>query len=562
MLSFSLRTLFSMDRRPRRKSRILPLAEQLEIRALLSALTKGGINSGSIGLKAEVDPWTFTGAKNDQVELISTSTALISGFNAYSEVFDPAGYPVASFWAGSNTELKLNLSGTYTVRVRDDNYTQTGRYTIGLEGIKPISPTPIALVKGGIVSGSITTALEKDQLTFTGKIGDRYEIITTSTARTAGFNAYTQVFAPSGTSVAGFWAGDNVILDLKENGTYLVQIRDDNYTQDGTYTVGLEGIKPISPGPVALPKGGIGSGWITKALEKDQFTFTGKIGERYEIITTSTARTAGFNAYTQVFAPSGTSVAGFWAGDNVILDLKENGTYLVQIRDDNYSQDGTYRIGLEGIKPISPTPNALVKGGIVIGSINTALEKDQLTFTGTIGERYEIITTSTARTAGFNAYTQVFAPSGTSVAGFWAGDNVVLDLKENGTYLVQVRDDNYSQDGSYTVGLEGVKPRSPNARALSPQTTVSGSIIAATQKDQWFITVPAGKKLSITLSGTAVDVGFAAYAEVYSSVGAKIGGIWAGTTTLTLPAGGGYLIQIRDAGLFKRGGYKLKAWFV
>ena len=93
-------------------------------------------------------------------------------------------------------------------------------------------------------------------------------------------------------------------------------------------------------------------------------------------------------------------------------------------------------------------------------------------------------------------------------------------------------------------------------------TTVSGSIIAAIQKDQWFITVPTGKKLSITLSGTAVDVGFAAYAEVYSSVGAKIGGIWAGTTTLTLPTGGGYLIQIRDAGLFKRGGYKLKAWFV
>jgi DUF971 family protein len=381
----------------------------------------------------------------------------------------------------------------------------------------------------------------------------------------SGFNAYAEVFAPSGNRVTHFWPGTNVVLqNFLETGNYMVQVRDDNYTQTGTYTIGLEGLKPISLNPVPLVKGGITSDSILSAVEKDQFTFSAKPGDRYEIITTSTARMAGFTAYTEVFAPSGNRIAHFWPGTNVVLqDFRETGVYMVQVRDNNYADTGDFTIGLEGLKPISPDPAPLAKGGIASGSILTAVEKDQFTFSARPGDRYEIITTSTATMSGFNAYAEVFAPSGNRVTHFWPGTNVVLqDFRETGNYMVQVRDDNYTQTGTYTIGLEGLKPISPDARVLVPATTISASITAATQKDQWYMSVPVGKRLSITLSQTRIDSGFDVYADVYSSSGVRIGGLWSGTTTFTLPGAGVYLIQVRDGRQFFRGSYRLRAWLV
>ena len=563
-LALKLSVWFPMKRRRLLRSSCMA-AEVLEFRALLSPLVKGGISYGTIGAKGEVDTWTFNAAIGDRVELISTSAAGGSGFSAFAELYSPSGRRISSFWSNMNIAIDLSEPGSYSVKVRDDDRIQTGNYTIGLEGLKPISPGPVALTKGGIVSGSILTAVEKDQFTFSAKPGDRYEIITTSTARVAGFTAYTEVFAPSGRRISQLWPDTNVILqDFKEDGVYMVQVRDNNYTETGNYTIGLEGLKPISPGPVALTRGGIASGSILTAVEKDQFTFSAKRGDRYEIITTSTARVAGFTAYTEVFAPSGSRISQFWPDTNVVLqDFKEDGVYMVQVRDNNYTETGNYTIGLEGLKPISLGPVALTKGGIVSGSILTAVEKDQFTFSAKPGDRYEIITTSTAIVAGFTAYTEVFAPSGSRISQFWPDTNVVLqDFREDGVYMVQVRDNNYTETGNYTVGLEGLKPISPGARALAPLTTVSASITAATQKDQWTITVPAGKKLSITLSQTKIDSGFDAFADVYSSSGARIGSMWSGTTTFTLPGAGVYLIQIRDSRYLSRGNYKLRAWLV
>jgi len=430
----------------------------------------------------------------------------------------------------------------------------------GLEVRTLLSP----LLKGGIRSGTIESAGVVDTWTFTGVLGDRVELISTTAAGQTGFSAFAEVFDPSEERIASFWSGTNTVIDLREPGTFSVKIRDDNRAQTGSYTIGLEGLKPISPGSAALLNGGIVSGSILTAVEKDQFTFSAKPGDRYEIITTSTARTAGFTAYTEVFAPSGNRIAHFWPGTNVVLqDFRETGVYMVQVRDNNYADTGDFTIGLEGLKPISPDPVPLAKGGIASGSILTAVEKDQFTFSARPGDRYEIITTSTATMSGFNAYAEVFAPSGNRVTHFWPGTNVVLqDFLETGNYMVQVRDDNYTQTGTYTIGLEGLKPISPDARVLVPATTISASITAATQKDQWYMSVPVGKRLSITLSQTRIDSGFDVYADVYSSSGVRIGGLWSGTTTFTLPGAGVYLIQVRDGRQFFRGSYRLRAWLV
>jgi hypothetical protein len=80
--------------------------------------------------------------------------------------------------------------------------------------------------------------------------------------------------------------------------------------------------------------------------------------------------------------------------------------------------------------------------------------------------------------------------------------------------------------------------------------------------DQWIVSVPANKKLKLTLSSTKIDAGFNAYAEVFDASGTRVGGMYAGTETFTLPGAGVYVIQVRDAGSVKRGTYRLLAQFV
>jgi hypothetical protein len=309
----------------------------------------------------------------------------------------------------------------------------------------------------------------------------------------------------------------------------------------------------------SIPVGAVSPGSIAPGGEVDQWTFSGKTGDRFEMITTSSPRTSGFRAYTEVVAPSGGRVAQFAPGINQVLVLRETGTYKVLIRDDNSQQDGTYTIGLEGIMPISPNSVPLVKGGIVDGKIETSLEKDQWTFSGKAGDRFEMITTSSPRTFGFKAYTEVFAPSGARVARFAPGINQVLDLRETGTYMVQIRDDNFQQDGTYTIGLEGINPHSPGTRTFALGTEVSGTVSAALQKDQWLVNVPSGKVLAMSLFGTALDSGFNVSADLYDSSGAKVTVANAGITKRPLSAGV-YLIQIRDASLSRRGSYRLRIW--
>jgi hypothetical protein len=235
---------------------------------------------------------------------------------------------------------------------------------------------------------------------------------------------------------------------------------------------------------------------------------------------------------------------------------------MVQIRDDNYVETGGYTIGLESLKPASPGAGALVRGGIVSGTIGDAIQKDQWTFSGLKGDVIELMSTSTALDSGFAAYTDVYAPSGAHVTGFWAGGNVRLVLPESGTYVVQIRDDNYTQTGFYTIGLEGLRPASPDAVSLAPNATVSGTIGDAIQKDQWLVAVPAGKRLQVTLSGDAIEAGYHVFADVFAPSGASLGGTWAGTATFNTSSAGTYLIQIRDDNYADQGTYQLRVSFV
>ncbi len=523
-----------------------------------SQLVKGGLTRGSIDQPGERDTYQFVGARGDIVELVASGQARQQGFRPYVEVFAPSGAVLDRFYAGNNRRLVLREDGSYRVQIRDDNLQETGTYVLGLESVKPGSPNARPLAPGRLVSRSINHPLQKDQFTFEGARGHIVELAVSGTPRQQGFRPFVQVIAPSGTVVDRFYAGNNRRLVLRENGNYLVQVHDNDLSQTGTYVIGLESLKPSSPNASRLVPGGLVSRSINHPLQKDQFVIRGVSGNIVELAVSGTPRQQGFRPFVQVIAPSGTVVDRFYAGNNRRLVLRENGNYLVQVHDNNLSQTGSYVIGLESLKPTSPNASSLVPGGLVSRSINHPLQKDQFVFRGVSGNIVELAVSGTPRQQGFRPFVQVIAPSGTVADRFYAGQNRRLVLRENGSYLVQVHDNNLSQTGTYVIGLESLKPPSRNALPLIPYHPTTRTIHQPLQKDQFIVRGRAGQRIELAMNTVSGQAGFRGYAELIGPSGTVIDRFYSGQVRqITLRETGTHLLQSHDDNLSEIGSYRI-----
>src|SRR5262249_39763872 len=148
---------------------------------------------------------------------------------------------------------------------------------------------PSNLPYGAIVADSITAPAAAVDYTFSAHAGDRFTLAMTSTPTSTDFAAYADLLAPSGNTVDNFLATGQRYESAEETGVYTVHVHDYNLAQTGTFTLGLEGIRPISPNPTPLAPGGIVGGTIDAPIDVKQFTFTGQQGNVISLAMTSTA---------------------------------------------------------------------------------------------------------------------------------------------------------------------------------------------------------------------------------------------------------------------------------
>lgn len=469
------------------------LMEMLEPRWLQAAdLPYGLVTPGSITASNQTNVYTFHGTAGDKVELQTIGTAVEYGFRAQFDLFSPAsGVPIwhASL-NGANTSgpLVLPATGEYQVQARDSSLSHQGTYSIGLEGVSPVSPDPIPLVAGGIVSGAITAPLDVKQYVFTGTAGDSVQINTIATQTDSGFRASFALYAPSGALVSdwslnGAWCVP--VTNLPENGQYLLQVADNGLSLRGTYSVGLEGVNPVSPSPLPLISGGVVDGSIATALDVKQYVFTGAAGNSIWINTIASAIDSDFRASFSLYAPSGAlvthwSLNGPWCVP--VTNLAEDGQYLLEVADEGLASRGNYSVGLEGISPISPAPIILPNNKATTGQIGRTLDVKQYVFAAQQGDDLSISTVATAIDSGFRARFALYAPSGAEVThwslnGSW---NVpVQNLSETGQYMLLVCDDGLSRRGSFTITGLGLSPT-----VIAPPFVVSGNGLGTLDGDQ------------------------------------------------------------------------------
>jgi uncharacterized protein YdeI (BOF family) len=437
------------------------LEGRLMMTGISSSLSMGGVLADSLGRPAEVDYFTFSGQQGEVVQLVVARTSGNSNFKPYISVYAPnsPSTPMSQFWYDQDKQFTLPRTGTYLVRIQDDNLQDTGHYRVGLEKVNPPSPRPIALPVGGTIERRITQSLQKDQFVFQGRQGEVVQLVAARTSGDANFKPYIKVYAPNnnGTSMSQFWFDQDRQFTLPRDGMYLVQVQDDNLRDLGSYKLGLEKVNPPSPGAIVLPVGGTIERRIIQSLQKDQFVFQGRQGEVVQLVAARTSGDANFKPYIKVYAPNnnGTLMSAFWINQDKQFTLPRTGTYLVQVQDDNLRDLGSYKLGLEKINPASPNPVILRPGVTLQGRIGESLQKDQFVFNGRAGQNVELLVTRTSGSANFRPYVKVYAPSnpGVPISEFWFNQTRRFKLPATGTYLIQIQDDNLTDLGNYQIKL-------------------------------------------------------------------------------------------------------------
>ena len=197
-------------------------------------LTCGTIASGSLAVPLQRDLYTFSGNAGDVLTLRSVRTS--GSFQTFLELFGPDGRSVNySVSSRATVDATLPFAGSYTVFVSDYNRLATGGYSLLYQKTKdPCSSMPLAC--GQPLNGSLTTPLQMDFYTLSGKAGDK---ITVRVAQTAGsFQTLLEVFGPDGRSV-NYSVSSNPSLDLTlpTAGTYVAAVSDYNRTGTGNYSV-------------------------------------------------------------------------------------------------------------------------------------------------------------------------------------------------------------------------------------------------------------------------------------------------------------------------------------
>ncbi len=253
--------------------------------------------------------------------------------------------------------------------------------------------------------------------------------------------------------------------------------------------------------------GRIVTGTISVPGEVDLFRMDGRAGD---FITLTLVETEGFPTQFQaarltVFPLTGDSVLTFTSGGQRDFVLPVDGPFVLRVSGAPASTTGSYRLGLACLDPTGGTALALSPGDLAMKEIAELAQVDVLTFSGIAGD---FLTLSIGETAGFpgmfqSARVTVYSPSRDTVLALNTSSRRDFTLPETGDYRFRVGADPISVLGAYNIGIEGIDPVSPDARALSFGTVHSDTIEHIADVDMFTLAASSGDRVTVSLVETS-----------------------------------------------------------
>jgi len=473
------------------------LLEQLESRRVLSV--SGSVLTDDIYPARDTDDHFFAVSEQDladaggQYVVTLALAGAVDGFQPLAKLYSYPGDPIGSeLDSGSSNTYTLTTAGTYFVRVQDNDNQDTGTYALALEGIHPPSQDAQQTTLGDVESGRLDLMGEVDEYTFTATAGN---VVTISLSE-AHLGSRATLYSPTGDTVKLYSAqtgnrvtrvvaGNKVLSEPLQAGTYVIQVHDDNYMDVGDYQLALEGLLPASSDAVSLTLGEYKTGEIV-AGEVDAYKFTAAGGEIVTVSLSDVQSGSSTELWAELYSPSGKKVEKLPGtngpsevenGKKVFYQLPaETGTYVIQVYDNDYTDAEAYGVALEGLNPPSLDAVAMTLGEQRTGTIDGMGEVDEFRFTLTAAElaanggQYQVrLSLSSDDTADYKPRAAIYAPSGALVGReLGPGDATAPALSQAGTYVIQVYDNDYThtktelinrgKDPAYTVDLQDAQP--------------------------------------------------------------------------------------------------------
>lgn len=425
----------------------------------------GAVLTSSIVTPEDTDPYLFSGVTDDQILIRMLTTS--DGLDSEIEVYDPDG--IHSYYCSgtgdgkrlTETECKLEASGTYTIFARDEDSNSTGGYTLQLQRLNQ-PPTASFVEWGQILTGSITSPVATSAYSFDASSGDQVRIGVA--AITSTFDPAVRVYQPDGSEIycdrKGGYGAKQIVLkcDLEASGlhTFLINDFEDNNT--GSYNIQLQRLNQ-PPGATSVVWGQTLTGQISSPVAINAYTFTGAAGD--QVLVRAIATAGKLKLELQAYDPNGIDSCGDydWSGSKSLIEIvctpEVDGIQSLFIGDYDGELIGSYAVQSHRLNQ-APAATPIQPGTTLIGSISTLVEADIFTFAGVVGEIPVLTATKTSGT--FTPEVRLYDPNGETVScqldGGYGDDQaqITCELSLTGMHTVLISD--YGNDGTGNYMLE------------------------------------------------------------------------------------------------------------
>jgi RHS repeat-associated protein len=443
----------------------------------LQQLTLGNSISGNLSKVGDQHVYTFNGKMGQRLFFDGLLGAV--GNNITAKLYSPSNpnEPIQSLPTDSdtNTPFFLTEAGEYRL-VIDGTYETKGDYSFRLVDIEDAGKVPnLPLNTPAPVTKNLESDNKVDLYQFQAGVGQQFYFnLNDSDWR----NVTWAIYAPNNEIIA---SPGQISPDLEITttvaGTYVLAVSS-RFGSATSYNFQVATpTTTTNPLELGVPQ----SGNISKAGEKDEYTFTATKGQRIFF----DAISGSGNIYAKIFNPQGVEVASYRIGSDASfpITLTENGTYRLVI-DGDYEATGDYSFHLSDI---SKTTN-LKFAESQSGSISKQRVK-LYQFNGEAGERlsFDLVADSLInyRWTLYGTNNQVLA------SPFWSSPDFNVILPASGLYTLAI-----SNNSNEAVNYDFTATKqTPTTVANTGLGVVKQGTIAAGQIATQTFTVSAGTSI-------------------------------------------------------------------
>ena len=260
-------------------------------------------------------------------------------------------------------------------------------------------------------------------------------------------------------------------------------------------------------------------------------------GGQYFVTLALSAGSGQFQPRARLYAPSQTQLGSdLDAGSKSRFTLRDPGEYVIRVRDGNDRDTGYYSLALEGLNPPSANARTIEVGQVQHGTL-AAGGIHTYQFTAEMGDVVAIALAETnVASVGYHPRAELYhsgsgerigltsAATGNTIREMTSGRKYISPpLSRDGTYLIQVYDNNYSDThaNGYYVALAGLRPASPDAEWIVPGELQSG-VVDTGQIDTYRFTGNAGDVIAISLSDDEPGLKHQLWAQLFAPSGQPV----------------------------------------